>query len=249
MNTYLHGFDVSLSVSLQGIAATSFTYRVLDSAGAVVVAESAPIAVLAGTTSVPIVVPASANTLAADVYADIRKVELRVTAADGTRPISELYAIEAADVLVEGVNSYQNYETAELTAMFTQPLDMWESTPRAARIAALVEARDRIGRLSFVEMDAFDGVFSINDLTAVEFATLSEPLRKALKKAQLVEADYILGGSAVDHKRDQGLMSETIGESSNMFRPGKPLDLPVTKRTARILTGHISFAARIGRAQ
>lgn len=243
MNLYLHATDVSLSISLQGIVATAVTYRVLDASGAELLAESAT-GFVAGDTVVAITVPAVLNTLAAGAYTDIRKVELKVVAADGTRSISELYAVEAADVLVEGVNSYQNYETAELTAMFTQPLEAWGVNAKQARIAALFEARDRISRLAFLEsVDV-----PINELTAIEFSALSAGLRLALRKAQVAEADFILGGSVVDHKRDQGLMSETIGESSNMFRPGKPLELPVSKRTARILTGHITFAFKIGRA-
>jgi len=246
MNLYLHATDVSLSISLQGIAATAVTYRVLDAAGVELLAESAT-GFVAGDTEVAIAVPVALNTLPAGTYTDLRKVELKVVAADGTRTISELYAIETPDVLVEGVNSYQNYETAELGAMFTQPLEAWGMNDKFARISAMIEARDRIGRLSFVEVEAYDA-FSINELTPAQFQSLSAALRTALRKAQIVEADFVLGGSAIDHKRDQGLMSETIGESSNMFRPGKPLELPVSKRTARMLMGHITYALKIGRA-
>jgi len=242
MNLYLHATDVALVISLQGLAATAVTYRVLDAAGNELLGATGA-GFTEGDTEVAVTVPALLNTLAAGVYRDIRKVELTMVAGDGTRILSELYAIEVENILNIGYNSYQTYETAELTAMFSQPLDAWDVSTKDARISSLIEAREHIGALSFTEAP-----LGINHLTPDEFAALTEPLQVALRRAQVIEADYIMGGGIIDRKRESGLMSETIGESSNMFRPGKSVELPVCKRCARALAGHITFAMKIGRA-
>lgn len=241
MNVYAQGTNVTSTISLDGIEAIGVSCRVLDINGGVLVAPALTDFV-PGNADVSVTVLAAINVLASGVIRDIRKIELTVTSADGTRIISGLYVIEAASPLVVGVNSFQSYEVAELTSIVVPMVDAWTAAAKSSRIAALVMARTHIGQMSFPE-----AAVGLLNLTALEFAALSTSLIGALRLAQIVEADHILGGNWTEHKRNSGLMSETTGESSNMFRSGKAIELPICKRAAQILTGHITYAVKIGR--
>lgn len=205
---------------------------------------------------------------------EARTVELFVTDALGnTMIIARSYALEPSDVLIVGLNSFQTLSQADLMALEIPNTLGWSEASVKDKIAALIEARVRICQLRFTLIGsnvnfgqdnlnyvpegawptpyAGAGMFMFNGnlalMTPANFVRLPPRFKTALSKAQVAEADAILGGDPVDKRRQEGLILESIGEVKQMFRSGKPLDLPVSKRALRYLSPFVSFSKRIGR--
>jgi hypothetical protein len=90
-------------------------------------------------------------------------------------------------------------------------------------------------------------ITNIGLLTAAEIEALPALFLQALRMAQIAESDSILGGDPVGELRREGLMSKTVGESSQMYRPGKPLVMPVSDRAMRYLAGYVRRSLVVGR--
>lgn len=86
-------------------------------------------------------------------------------------------------------------------------------------------------------------------VTADEFHDFPAHFRKALRSAQLVEASETLDSEkeTVKRKHQQGVISETIGESSVMLRGGQ-ITTGVSRRALEYLTGHIAYSFSVSRA-
>jgi hypothetical protein len=87
----------------------------------------------------------------------------------------------------------------------------------------------------------------LDEKTAEEIKALPADLLKAVRLAQIVEADDIMGGDATEKLREQGLLSKTVGESSQMFRSGKADRGVLCKRASKILAKYIVKQNTIGR--
>lgn len=273
MDIFLAGTSVVLTVPLQdgsgnALEATAVEYRIVKHDGSEVLARAALTSFVGGSEAV-VEVPASLNEVApintTNVTSDqlgalfvreSRTVELFVTDPVGnTILLSATYALEPVSVLLVGLNSFQTFSQAQLVALDIPALAGWNGASEKEKVAALIEARLRICQLRFsnIRQDAQNYLSegtSVGDLallTPLQFETLSPRFKLALCRAQVAEADAILGGDPVDQKRQEGLILDTIGESKQMFRGGKPLDLPVSKRALRYLSTFVSFSQRIGR--
>lgn len=289
MEIYLAGTAVALTVPLQdrsgnALDVASVEYRITKQDGSEVLARVA-LADFAGGAEAVVPVPAELNVVAAIDPAkitaatidatnvrEIRTVELfAINAAGNTVVISKSYALEPADTLIVGLNSFQSYAQAELTALDIPGLDGWSGATEQDKVAAMVEARLRINQLRFnllnsnvnwgqdnlnyvpegayptpyARMFMFNGNLSL--ITPSNFVKLPPRFRAALARAQVTEANAILGGDPVDVRRQEGLMLESIGEVKQMFRPSKPIDMPICKRALKYLSPFVSFSQRIGR--
>lgn len=186
----------------------------------------------------------------------LRTVEFRLRLAPGGTVLRRvIYALEPSEVLIAGLNSFQSYSEAALTALSIPGLAGWDGASEQQRIAALLEARQRICRLHFRDASRGQNYLNhsgdIGDLSRIaprEFQNLSVRLRAALRKAQVAEADALLGGDPETERRKTGLVHETVGESSQTWRQTKPLELPVGRKALGYLAGFISLTKQIGRA-
>ena len=84
-------------------------------------------------------------------------------------------------------------------------------------------------------------------LAATQYAQLPERFKLALRKAQVTEADNILGDDVLGAKREAGIILDSVGQTKQMFRNTKPLDMPVSKRALRFLSYFLVFNRTIGR--
>ena len=91
------------------------------------------------------------------------------------------------------------------------------------------------------------GNFKLKDLTSEEWGYLPTHFKDSLKQAQLIEACVILGGDPIGDRRDQGLLSKTVGESSEMFRAGMPTKHAISPTAMAELRGYIDRSVRISR--
>lgn len=256
------------------VMVSTVRFRVIDQTGAEIAPPTALLNFNAGDDVAIIAIAAAENTLAADVKQALRSVELTcVTGPElNTWQTRVSYVISVLDPLVAGANSFMTYGQAEFMSVFVPNIDSWNASDQRARVAALIDAREHICQLSFTPLNSSvnwgqnslnyipEGSRSTNYvggmlspggdlglLTPDQYSQLPQRFTEALMKAQLVEADSILGGDSIERKRRDGLVQDVVGESSQTYRQGKPLDMPVSKRALRYLSLYITYAKRIGR--
>ena len=263
MVTYLSGTEVVFTqpmVNAQGVTIrpTACSVRVLDQDENELVAP-AVIAVDESTDSVDVTISDANNTLAVGVTRGLRQLEFTISDVDGTYHVSARYLLKGEHLLVIGDNSFQTYNQALVRAASMTDLGTWESSSEEKRIKALEEAyrtiapinyrytRDNWQDYAYLSVDDVFSVLDLRELTKDEILQLPAEFLEALQFGQIAEANFVLGGSRIEDKRSIGLMSETIGESSNMFRTGKPLKLPMSEAAMRYLQGYINFTVRAGR--
>lgn len=259
METFADGTQVEVVIPLvdrggNAFDAASVSYRVIDQAGAELIAPTNSATHQPGDETVTVLVPAPNNTLPLGAIRGVRSIELTCSVAGNTVQLSYAYLIDSATPLVTGLNSFQTLEQAKLSAMDVFHMDGWRAATDDQRIAALVEARVKIALLNLRGVTQAQSsldyrVPALLELTQAQFIALPEEFIKALQMAQVVEANDILGYSdSTSQKRHEGLMLDTIGEVKQMFRSGKPLELPICKAALSYLAKYTSFSLRIGRA-
>lgn len=260
MIAYLGGQPVTVTVPLldEGgsvIEATEVAYRLLDQDETELIAKAPVSDYFPGAESVVIPIDATHNALTPPNLREVRMVEVFVTNEVGTIRFEAIYALEAEQVLVEGVNSFQSYTTSVMTGCDITGLSNWNNATKAERVTALIEARRHIGRLrfryAFDEQDRLEDTLGISDITSLtreEYLALPENFRAALRRAQVIEADYLmLGSNEVQTLRDKGVISVTVGESKHFFRDDKPMGGAICNRALKELTKWLLNRTRITR--
>lgn len=258
--THQQNTDVVVTVDFPQIDGTAITpttigFVVLDERG-VVVRPQATASSAASAASAT--VPAASNQLAAGAVRGLRNVRFEFQVSGQTFFAEARYVIEAVSKLVTMTNSFQTYEEALLTRFDLPTLDGWDVASEAEQIAALTVAHDRMCRLTYryrlgqdaVEYDESIKYWYVSDIrqrTLAEFNAYPEPLKQALRRAQLYEADAVLSGDPVGDKRLAGVISETIGESKMFFSNVQPARTPLCRAAMDVIGPHFSRSNRIGR--
>lgn len=253
MQNYAPGSAVSVTFSLQNEAGqtlepTALRWRVLDE-NDVVLVDWTPLAPpVPYQDTLELAIEPAATGLATGETRGLRSIELEVTTTAGSVTLSEQILIQAITILRVGVNSFSTYGRAILTAeTFTeQTVAGWHrETRREERERALEEAHDAIMRMPlFVRGRPMREVIELGG-----YETLDDRLKGALRRAQMLEASEILNADPTMMARRNGLLSMTVGESSQYFGTAKPFETPVMSRQAiRALSPWISYSLRIGRA-
>ena len=278
MNSYIAATAISLAFTPQDdsgnpLDLSTVSYEIRDGEGAVLVPLT-PVANYAPNTDIELVVDASLNQLAQGAAKDIRVIAFEGLDTQGNTVKFELaYFIVGGDGLSVGVNTFMSFALAELVASDMPGLSGWSGASKQEKIAALIEARLRIVRLRFnlgnhvwgqdslnfipegsrvvnyVGEEAFVFRGDLSLMSAEDFANLPIQFKQALYRAQIAEANNILDvGNDISVRREEGLMAETIGETRQQFRPGKPLALPVCRRALSYLSTYVVLNFRVGRA-
>lgn len=250
MNTYQSDNDVKLVIPYVAagtqIYPDAVSYRVLDTSNVEVVATTV-LSIEADDTQAEITIPAVSNALTNDETRAMRIVEVTVTTNNGVVIILDRYLIVSGDGLTVNDNTFMLYNEALMLAFDIPGLSSWNLSPEQERIAALIEAYNAINKLKFNVKGFSSEPFMLSEMTDDLWLEAPADFIKALKRAQVAEADVVLGSDWIEDKRRDGLMSETIGESSNMFRPGKPIVMQVRSRAMRYLAGYISLSKKVSR--
>jgi hypothetical protein len=262
MNTYAAGVAVTITIPLEdmngeALTPTALSWRLLDETEAEVKASVS--LSLDSATEAVIVVDGSYNMLSPDQTEALRAVELTVATAAGAILLTADYALAAAVSIVTLKNSFQTYGQAKLTAQGLLNLDGWAAASDPLRRMALVEAFKRLTRFGYRVKwpDNSDLLWQSrlelvdhqkipprvwNLMTTVEWTTYyPEDFRTSMRRAQVVEANDILAGNIIEQRREAGLLSESIGESSMMFRSGKPLKMGISAAALREIEGYIDI--------
>lgn len=262
MQVLIPGQPASLSATIDatvaaGVTLTTVQFDVVDEKGTVVQAAGAgTIVTNVAPFAVTLPIAADTTTIVAGKTRGIRQARMTLTTSDGLSLDGSVeFVLRSGEGLVIGENSFLTYLEAELIGFEQMGLDSWAGAEKADRINALMSARDDLCQLQFV-YEPFEvsqmtrivnipggfGVWRPALWTAADLATLPDTFMDALKKSQVIQASYLLGDSPDEHARASGLMSKTVGQSSQMYRPGiRPLEFPVCKRALQALAGYTTI--------
>lgn len=270
MQNYKPGTAVAVTFRLldeagEVLEPTALRWRVLDEAEEVLL-DWASIAVPNPMEDqLTLTVSGALNLLTPPALRGLRSVELEVSTAAGVVELTQMFLLQGATAMAFGVNTFQTYAQAQLLAQDFggTTIEGWSMVrARDEHEAALIEAHRRILLLpigwheddtqSRMEVDGefigHRGPIMLRDLSPEHLAQLYPPMLADLRRAQLVEASEILGQDPVEAARERGLLSTTVGESSQFFRPATPLKLPVSAKAMRHIERWVRFGARIGRS-
>ena len=259
-STFYEGSDVQLvfdHVDGSGIPfdPVSATYTIKDKDGNEIKASASVSVGAVGST--PVSVDSVHNVFAVDYSGDVDYRLVTVVFSDGSKnvTVNKGYFIKKVISLVPGENSFQTLESAKVLTLDIVNIDSFKGATDEDRIISLKNAFQCISKYTFNIYFGTDYIYSgnqhtrLNLLTPTQINELNPKLLTALKRAQVMEASHLLssGAGSVEAKRSSGLISETIGESSNMFRTGKPVRNYICKYAMNELSEYIVNSVRVGR--
>jgi hypothetical protein len=264
MQTFLSGQDIVLSfdLSLTGLTPTAVEVEVLDHEGAVLAARAPLVGWVAPATEASVTVVAVNNAVAVGSSVAARTVHVFVIGTGGVAGealMSESYRLVLQDRLPIPEASFQTFAGAEMEALDMINLSGWAAASESDKISALMEARHRIAgmRFHYVPDDWQSRVMttidysSLSDLTASDWSGVDPIFKRALRRAQVIEADAVIarGVNQDQQFQDQGVVSIVIGESSRTYARTRPASAvrPVCGRALSVLSRFLA-PARIGRA-
>lgn len=195
---------------------TGFEYEVLDADSGTVLARQADPNFNTTNTSSILTIPATANTTTAK--RDVRLLNAYLITDNGTYVVPQVYLLKGNQLeLTTLTDSFMTYPQAVLTrAGMSGTFDYYDALTEELKAVALEVAFDKIANLQFV-VDTI--VYSdIKTLTVPAFTALNANFLKAIRQAQIAEANSVVENSPIRDKIRAGIISETIGESSMFFK-------------------------------
>lgn len=153
--------------------------------------------------------------------------------------------IQSEETLVKGVDSFMSYDEAILMLEDMPGVAAIKSQPKSEVEATLKNAYRLLSQYTY--QDNTGTHYDLTRYDAEQLDALEPGFLQALCYAQLVEANEYADPNSVYWKRMNGIMSETIGESSMMFRAGAVNNIGVSRRAMMFLRNYLVLSARIER--
>lgn len=271
MNTYIDGNAGILVIDLvddngNSLSATSVEYSIADGKGVQKLARQSLSGFVTGDSVATINLSTAVNTMAPignlddeDVLLTIREprvVTLYLTTDDGNKVQTEIYVVERANLLVEGVNSYVSYSEAVVGAMSFVGLDNWSNATKNERITALLLAARKIKEIA-LEFDEGDmkrvsyklnRVFALKDIGQSDYLGMDAKFKEDVGLAQILEANALLEKDEMHDLIDNGVTAKKIGETYITFRQTKQIRESLCKEAMKFLRPYMKTSAMIGRA-
>ena len=261
LGVYKDGDDVTLRFSLDVMSATSVSYSVKDASGNIVT-SGVDVPVSDGQMFVTITVPGSSNALG-ERERDLRRVTLSVDAGGAFITKEQQYIVLRSFDLSVPKQSFISIGEAQLQAIDMLNGGSLLTGGEGDLRRQLIEATKRIKSMSFsirriysMDWDDYDrpqnmlqtstlpfrwagqytsDIVDWDKLTDDDFMEFPEVFRNALALAVVNEASEIAGGSDIQRAREDGIVSESIGETTMAYRQGKGAVSIVAKTTWRML--------------
>lgn len=255
MNYYLAGTAVTLPINFvdadgNPLQVSEGSYRIVDQDGVEIkgttqfdIAQNKVIIEAEHNTITPIdLANVTVENMDSILIDQMRVLEFDLVDGEGnTFAYNVSYLISPRERLIIGLNSFQNLNQAKLAAMMIPETEAFLAESDVRVVAALIEARLRICTLSFRDVD-------LQNTVPLEYLKLPEQLKAALRKAQVAEANAILGGGdPIELAMNQGLQSKTIGETHESYFGGKQIKMAVSKAALRYLGSFVSTSKVIAR--
>lgn len=274
LKLYPENYDVEVQVALSDlnnapIVVTDIQASLYDGDDRVLI-DFGSLPFDAGDTSKTIVIPASFNVLGEGDLSVVRILRVNLVTAAGVIRRSHDYIVEGESRLEILNNTFVTLEAAEALARDMPELRAWHQNTEEQRAAALINAYTRLKRIQLricrpelldehhSEMAASEhgrwcnmetvirpGVW--DELTVDDFLDLPRDFRRALRMAQIAEANEILTNDPLQARHRAGVISETVGESSVMLRGGK-LQIGISDTALRYLGGYVYYQVGVARA-
>ena len=254
MNIYEPDVDVVVTLPFKNaeggtVEPTALDYRVVDETGTEVVALTNIPVFTATDGQYELTIDAADNALATDVIRGFRKVELRITVSTDIFWVRDAYILEVSAPLQANKNSFQTYDEALLNARGLANLEGWDAATVEHRVAAMSQAYDYMGSFAYkftYNDETYEDV-RLSDVTDENWTNLVAKQKADFQKAQIIQANYLLGGNPIEKDIDEGLQSSTIGEVSQFYRPRPTLSLPVCRDALKLIGRYVDWAPRIAR--
>lgn len=186
------------------------------------------------------------------------------------------YLVAAKTPLVVGANSFVTLEQAQLLAETTPNMTYFKSASEEQIVQSLSASYEKIASYRFrlntravMENIAFVSEvawrpraitdddpmglhsyrFKLSEVTPESYKTLPEDFKKALSKAQVLEANSQMAPTdSIEQRRRKGVILETINEVKMMFSSTTPVKENICSEAMSILAPWIDRSMRIGRA-
>lgn len=200
-----------------------------------------------GEEEIKIEIEADRNFLDPDVAMGYRHIDLYVENTEGTFIEFIEYFLVGEIKLEIMKNSYQTYGEAQLTATSCSDMQSWiQEYPREDKISSLVSAFYKMGQLCFKVDDRV--INNLNSLSKSDFLSLNPNFVNAIRRAQVIESNALSAYNIGDMMKRQGVLSSTIGETSQMFKTGNTAINKLSYTAINELTGWLYRNVTIGRA-
>lgn len=262
LGAYKSGEAVSLMFTLNVLDAVSASYSLKDGRGNLV-ADDVPVEFEAGQMAITVVVPAEQNTLV-DRERDLRRLILKVNDGSIKHLTDQMYVLMADFELSVPAMSFSTIADAQMQAIDMLNGDSLLSDGESLMRKRLIEATRRIKTMPFslrrifgIGFDGYDrpqnrlnvstaslcsdshitgDLVDWEEVDEQQFAAFPDDFKKALMLASIGEASEIANGNDVASAREDGILSESIGETTNMYRTGKSAPKTVARSTWRLLS-------------
>lgn len=274
LNVVKSGKPADITVTFDALDVVSATYSVYDGEGNEL-AKDVKINIKSGDLSASFSVSESLNTLN-DSDKDMRIVTVKTKTATGmVTEFDHHYAVMASLNLIVPKQSFIPLMKAKLAAMDMYDADDFLLLSDHTQRQALIEATSKIKAMSFslkriykisdTEYDRPQNVLTTNtlpfylagdfrrniidftELTDEQFASLPEYFLNDLAQACMIEAVSIIKTNGAADAREEGLLSESIGETTNMYRTGRSATQALSRKTWRLLGRYIDGTIRMSR--
>ncbi|HDY9206466.1 hypothetical protein HRF84_08660 [Klebsiella variicola] len=261
LGVYKDGDDVTLRFSLDVMSATSATYSVKDARGKIIT-SGVNVPVTDGQMFVAVTIPGSVNALE-ERERDLRRVTLSVDAGGAIINKEQQYIVLRSFELSVPGQSFISIADAQLQAIDMLNGGSLLSGSEGDLRRQLIEATRRVKSMSFsvrriygIDWDDYDrpqnmlatstlpfrwagqytsDIVDWSKLSDEDFMEFPESFRSALALAVVNEASEIAGGNDIQRAREDGIVSESIGETTIAYRQGKSAVSTVSRTTWRIL--------------
>lgn len=256
MDTFVIGSDAKLTVEFinndgDPVEPDALSYVVRDSSDDVILElVTVDPAQLAGKTDLDVTIPAGTHAAAGGYTLS---AYLQVGLQTFTQDI--IYGIAPQRRLEVLKNTFQTLANARYLADNMMNVQNFAMASQDRQMAALETAFGRLTRLNYLipwsEVTDLQNRIAPHyvsritprmwpQMTPALFATYPEAFVQALRKAQIADANDVLDVNKISQKRRLGLLSESIGESSMMFKSGvRPLETTVARPALEYLTGYL----------
>ncbi|EPK1032647.1 hypothetical protein ACDX32_23440 [Klebsiella quasipneumoniae] len=261
LGVYKDEDDVTLRFSLDVMSAASATYSVKDASGKIIT-SGVNVPVTDGQMFVAVTIPGSVNALE-ERERDLRRVTLSVDAGGVFINKEQQYIVLRSFELSVPGQSFISIADAQLQAIDMLNGGSLLSGSEGDLRRQLIEATRRVKSMSFsvrrifgIDWDDYDrpqnmlatstlpfrwagqytsDIVDWSKLSDEDFMEFPESFRSALALAVVNEASEIAGGNDIQRAREDGIVSESIGETTIAYRQGKSAVSTVSRTTWRIL--------------
>ena len=256
---------VNMTFSVDMLTVDTLTYSVFDNAGNTLLSEQP--ATLDSDYSVQVAIPAEANQIG-DADRALRRVKLKATTGTTTVEFENVYVLLNNFELAVFEQSFATLDDAAMYAIDMVKGDVILNMSRVQLRRLLIEATVRLKQMPFsirrifgVDYDDYDRPMNMlnvhnvywgqegqyrmdlidwSKMTPELYAGLPDDFKKTLLVATVNEVAEIASTTDSQSARDEGIVSESIGETTIAYRQGKAANLTVNRTTWRLLVKYLN---------